>query len=39
MANSVSLTFVLTLLMRSGGFSGHRLNWILDGGHVVAARR
>jgi hypothetical protein len=39
MANSASLTFVLTLLMRSGGFSRHRLNWILDGGHAMAARR
>ena len=39
MANSASLTFVLTLLMRSGGFSGHRLNWILEEGHAMAARR
>jgi len=35
MANSASLSFVLTLLTPSGGFSGHRLNWILDGSHAI----
>jgi nanoRNase/pAp phosphatase (c-di-AMP/oligoRNAs hydrolase) len=34
---SNSLTFVLTLLSRSGGFRGHRLYWILEGGHAMAA--
>jgi hypothetical protein len=38
MENSASLTFVLTLLMHNGGFREHRLNWILDGGHTMAAR-
>jgi len=42
-ANSSSLTFVLTLLMRSGGFSKHRLagtlNWILQDGRTKPVRR
>jgi hypothetical protein len=41
--NSSSLTFVLTLLMRSGGFSKHRLartlNWILRDGRTKPVRR